>query len=367
MGSVRGAKEPAAKTPAAAAEPKAKSAAPKAAPKKGSGKGVGTTKGRKKPAPEFYQEWESQGRTWAVGDDAYLVETDDHMQLPLEDHDDLCCVCEKGNKRNSMIECARCLGGFHMGCLKPKLKAVPEGDWLCPGCVAGCALPNRKLRTAADQFLWGDHVLGLAYIDGIVANRSGDGRVEVACRYYLTPEQTHAGRQEHNTTREVYLTTQVHYEPIESLFWPAVVCKPSEADDHEGNDVFSCEYMYDEAYKRFVRRVYKGHGGGDDAGAAASDSDASDADWDAGLASGSGSEGDDAEFDVVAEGGARASGGGAGKGGKGSKGGRVAKPIYQFWAERGMLTGGLPKKLRGGIDAVLASTGGAGKLALYGF
>jgi origin recognition complex subunit 1 len=33
-----------------------------------------------------------------------------------------------------MLECSGCLRGFHMRCLKPPLKAVPDGDWLCRRC-----------------------------------------------------------------------------------------------------------------------------------------------------------------------------------------------------------------------------------------
>lgn len=36
-----------------------------------------------------------------------------------------------------MLECDSCLRGFHMRCLQPPLKKVPEGEWLCPGCNAG--------------------------------------------------------------------------------------------------------------------------------------------------------------------------------------------------------------------------------------
>lgn len=35
-----------------------------------------------------------------------------------------------------MIECDDCLGGFHLKCLVPPLKDVPEGDWICGFCEA---------------------------------------------------------------------------------------------------------------------------------------------------------------------------------------------------------------------------------------
>jgi hypothetical protein len=34
-----------------------------------------------------------------------------------------------------MLLCEGCPNGWHMGCLKPALDAVPRGDWYCPGCA----------------------------------------------------------------------------------------------------------------------------------------------------------------------------------------------------------------------------------------
>lgn len=38
---------------------------------------------------------------------------------------------------NPILECSTCLRGFHLRCLKPALKKVPDGDWFCPDCNAG--------------------------------------------------------------------------------------------------------------------------------------------------------------------------------------------------------------------------------------
>ena len=56
----------------------------------------------------------------------YIIETDDDDQLPDEGAEDLCSLCSRGHCPENMIECSRCLGGFHMKCMKPALKAVPE-------------------------------------------------------------------------------------------------------------------------------------------------------------------------------------------------------------------------------------------------
>ena len=63
----------------------------------------------------------------------YLIETADPTQLPAEEEGDLCCLC-RGENCDGMLECSRCLGGYHMKCLKPKVKEVPKvgGSVKCP-------------------------------------------------------------------------------------------------------------------------------------------------------------------------------------------------------------------------------------------
>ena len=45
-----------------------------------------------------------------------------------------CRVCRKGGDHEKMLLCDGCDKGHHMYCLKPKLKAIPEGDWFCDKC-----------------------------------------------------------------------------------------------------------------------------------------------------------------------------------------------------------------------------------------
>ena len=110
-------------------------------------------------------------------------------------------------------------------------------------------------------------------------------------RYYLRPEDTHVGRQRHHGAREVFLARKTMYEPVEALLKRAGVRSPAafqaleggaedgngaageeEEDDDDdapcANDVFMCEYEYDEGWKRFKRRHYAGEGGGGGLGGA---------------------------------------------------------------------------------------------------
>lgn len=47
-----------------------------------------------------------------------------------------CELCKGGHHEEQIILCDRCDKGCHMFCLSPPLQTVPEGEWICPLCVA---------------------------------------------------------------------------------------------------------------------------------------------------------------------------------------------------------------------------------------
>ncbi|KAI0057641.1 RCC1/BLIP-II [Artomyces pyxidatus] len=52
---------------------------------------------------------------------------------------DLCLVCKQDHGDNDSPlacdkRCAQCDKPYHLGCLKPALAAVPDGEWFCPDC-----------------------------------------------------------------------------------------------------------------------------------------------------------------------------------------------------------------------------------------
>lgn len=50
----------------------------------------------------------------------------------IDEHNDVCEVCERGG---DLICCDTCSLVFHLKCLRPKLSAVPQGDWSCAYCI----------------------------------------------------------------------------------------------------------------------------------------------------------------------------------------------------------------------------------------
>ena len=45
-----------------------------------------------------------------------------------------CRICRRKSDPDNMLLCDGCDRGHHLYCLKPKLKAIPEGDWFCHDC-----------------------------------------------------------------------------------------------------------------------------------------------------------------------------------------------------------------------------------------
>ncbi|GBF97789.1 origin recognition complex subunit [Raphidocelis subcapitata] len=288
-------------------------AAPPAQGKKGDA-AAGSSKGRdqaarKAPAPSAAARGKrgrvtrtlrtEDGETLSAGDDMYIALDSFDWEAHVDEGDEACEVCGRSELLNGMLECGCCLRGFHMRCLRPALKKVPEGEWLCPQCDAGEAAPRPKqLVTYWQRLLYGENVVGLVHVLGF-ADRPLGGQLtpHAIVRYYLRPEDTHLGRQRHHGARELFLGRGTHYEPAAALLKRAFVRSPRafaaaqdgacEADgegEDEGNDAFVCEYEYDEGWKRFKRRLYPGE---------SRDPDARDGACDWGLGGGGSSDDED--------------------------------------------------------------------------
>ncbi|KAI9203893.1 uncharacterized protein BJ171DRAFT_599788 [Polychytrium aggregatum] len=47
-----------------------------------------------------------------------------------------CEICRMGDRPSSMLLCDECDRGFHMSCLIPRVKTVPQCEWYCPKCLS---------------------------------------------------------------------------------------------------------------------------------------------------------------------------------------------------------------------------------------
>ncbi|XP_067936732.1 tyrosine-protein kinase BAZ1B-like [Watersipora subatra] len=64
-----------------------------------------------------------------------------------------CRVCKRKGDEATLLLCDGCDLGFHMSCLRPGLKKVPEGDWFCPSCTPQerQARNKRSLKELSDS------------------------------------------------------------------------------------------------------------------------------------------------------------------------------------------------------------------------
>jgi len=65
---------------------------------------------------------------------AYMRLLEDSIMWAKSASNVKCKVCRRGTSAEALLLCDKCDGGYHMQCLDPPLKAVPEGDWFCPKC-----------------------------------------------------------------------------------------------------------------------------------------------------------------------------------------------------------------------------------------
>ncbi|XP_074579369.1 LOW QUALITY PROTEIN: origin of replication complex subunit 1-like [Curcuma longa] len=208
----------------------------------------------------YYKKVVFDGVVFEVGDDVYLKRREGLESDDDEPEVEECRICFREGG-TVMIECDDCLGGFHLKCLKPPLRKVPEGDWICGFCEArkmgkDVQLPipskgKKVRRTAKEKLLSSD--LWAARIDSLW--REPDGTYWLKCRWYIIPEETSVGRQPHNLRRELYRTNNCNDVEMECVIRHCYVMNPkayNEAKD-AGDDVFYCEYEYDIHWHNFKR------------------------------------------------------------------------------------------------------------------
>lgn len=61
-----------------------------------------------------------------------------------------CLVCRKGDNDEFLLLCDGCDRGCHIYCHRPKMEAVPEGDWFCAVCLAQVSLLLSHSHSSAE-------------------------------------------------------------------------------------------------------------------------------------------------------------------------------------------------------------------------
>ena len=94
-------------------------------------------------APEFGRaEPEEEEEGAAAAEEQKLERGEEKEEEDEEKEDDseyVCTVCKSTADAESMLLCDGCDDGTHMGCLTPKMTAIPDGSWYCQTCTAARA------------------------------------------------------------------------------------------------------------------------------------------------------------------------------------------------------------------------------------
>ncbi|TKY48378.1 Origin of replication complex subunit 1 [Spatholobus suberectus] len=114
----------------------------------------------------YYKKVVYDGGEFGLGDDVYVKRREDASSDDEDPEIEECRLCFFSSDDEVMIECDDCLGGYHLKCLKPPLKDVPEGDWTCGFCEArkmgrGAQFPKppkgkKLVRTMREKLLSSD-------------------------------------------------------------------------------------------------------------------------------------------------------------------------------------------------------------------
>ncbi|KAG6556109.1 hypothetical protein Mapa_002050 [Marchantia paleacea] len=148
------------------------------------------------------------GVEFRLGEDVYVRKsgsTCSESDTEVEE----CQVCGEVDEK-IMIECDKCLSGFHLTCIDPPLEDIPEDDWVCPFCESGEKPPvqllntREKHRSAREKLLAAE--LWAARIEKMWRER--DGTYWFTARWFLIPEETSTGRQKHTGSRELFRSSQ---------------------------------------------------------------------------------------------------------------------------------------------------------------
>ncbi|CAM6118375.1 unnamed protein product [Calypogeia fissa] len=209
----------------------------------------------KKARRHYLPNVEVDGIVFHEGDDVYIKKMENDGPESDSEAED-CRICGIADEV-TMLECDSCLNGFHLTCFSPPLDSVPEGDWKCPYCENGETAPappgfEQRHRSARERLLGCD--LWAARIERIWRD-SIDGKFWFTAHWFLVPEDTKMGRQPHHGKRELFRSNKSDYNEMDSILRRCHVISGKDFKNSagEGDDVFFCDFEYNEKSGRFTQ------------------------------------------------------------------------------------------------------------------
>ena len=88
------------------------------------------------PSRRAAQEAEEGSLPHARGSDSSEPVDCCRSHPPTDEMERIACeACKKESGDDSMLLCDGCDRGYHLHCLRPKLRGIPDGEWHCPVCL----------------------------------------------------------------------------------------------------------------------------------------------------------------------------------------------------------------------------------------
>lgn len=158
----------------------------------------------------------------------------------IDNHNEMCHVCDVGGK---LICCDECTLVFHLECVRPKLQAIPKGDWSCAYCVLARSQDENICRAAKKAIRRMKRLQ-----KGLASDDDGDdifaetSMVRAANKFVLRQSNKNQiveiGR--YNSMEEA-LTTLMNSKPSSSMS-----AKKGGSDDEDDTKKLWCTYCLDD-------------------------------------------------------------------------------------------------------------------------
>ena len=87
-------------------------------------------------------------QAWVLAFSDGSIELKESMGQPWEQ---TCRVCQKEDDESNVILCDHCDASYHIYCLEPPLKEIPEGSWMCDHCIRFLERTKSKVLTATAE------------------------------------------------------------------------------------------------------------------------------------------------------------------------------------------------------------------------
>ncbi|KAJ2744556.1 hypothetical protein GGI20_002873 [Coemansia sp. BCRC 34301] len=137
-----------------------------------------------------------------------------------------CEICKSGENDDKMLICDGCNRGFHMYCLLPRLKTIPNNDWYCDGCI---------LRAGAD-FGFED---GAEHTLESFKNKNDEFKRSFFPEYY---DDSASRRGARTPMQRPQMEGRVPEDKVEEEFWRLVASPFEDVEVEYGADLHSAQH-----------------------------------------------------------------------------------------------------------------------------